>query len=316
MRRAVQWVTGLATVGMFVVLLMGALVTSTGSGEGCGRSWPLCKGEIVPDFAYDTAREYGHRLVTGIEGLLILASAAGLWRYWRGRREVRVLVPMMLFFLLLQAGLGAWAVMSPQSDAVLALHFGISLVAFASVLLALLFVLGADRQADAMRDRPIPGALRWGIWALIAYIYVVVYLGAYVRHAEATLACRDWPLCNGALVPDLGGPEGVVFAHRLAAALGALAVAALYLWARRLRDGRPDLHRASAAALILIVLQVLSGAAVVLTNVTLLSALSHAGLMALLFGSLSYLCLQALPRPVAAREQPVARYASSPSRVA
>ena len=42
----VKWVAGLATVGMFLVLLMGATVTSTGSGEGCGRSWPLCNGRI------------------------------------------------------------------------------------------------------------------------------------------------------------------------------------------------------------------------------------------------------------------------------
>ena len=314
MREAVKWVTGLAAVGMFAVLLMGALVTSTGSGEGCGRSGPLCKGEVIPDFAYDTAREYGHRAVTGVEGILILAASAGLWRYWRGRREVRVLVPTMLFFLFLQAGLGAWAVMAPQSDEVLALHFGISLVAFASVLLALLFVLQADGPVDALRDRPMPGVLRWAIWGLLAYIYVVVYLGAYVRHTEATLACRDWPLCNGSVFPGLTGPEGIVFAHRLAAGLGVLAVAGVWFWTWRLRARRPDLSRAATVALVLILLQSLSGAAVVLTGATLLSGLAHSALMALLFGSLSYLCLQCLPRPVAARTARAPRYASSPSQ--
>ena len=314
MRGAVKWVAGLATVGMFIVLLMGATVTSTGSGEGCGRSWPLCNGEFIPEFAVATAIEYSHRAVTGVEGLLILAASAGIWWYWRGRREVRVLVPMTLCFLFLQAGLGAWAVMAPQSDEVLALHFGISLVAFASVLLALLFVLQADGPVDALRDRPVPGGLRWAIWGLLAYIYVVVYLGAYVRHTEATLACRDWPLCNGSVFPGLTGPEGIVFAHRLAAGLAVLAVAGVGIWTWRLRAIRPDLFRASAVALTLVLLQSLSGAAVVLTGATLLSALSHSALMALLFGSLSYLCLQSLPRPVAAREPLAPRYASSPSR--
>ncbi len=314
MRRVVKWVAGLAAVGMFLVLLMGATVTSTGSGEGCGRSWPLCNGEFIPEFAVATAIEYSHRAVTGVEGLLILAASAGLWHYWRGRREVRVLVPMTLFFLFLQAGLGAWAVMAPQSDEVLALHFGISLVAFASVLLALLFVLQADGPVDALRDRPTPSPLRWATWGLLGYIYVVVYLGAYVRHTEATLACRDWPLCNGSVFPGLTGPEGIVFAHRLAAGLAVLAVASLCVWTWRLRAVRPDLYRASAVALTLILLQSLSGAAVVLTGATLLSGLSHSGLMALLFGSLSYLCLQSLPRPVAARERLAPRYASSPSQ--
>src|SRR3712207_8988616 len=103
MRRAVKWVAGLATVGMFLVLLMGATVTSTGSGEGCGRSWPLCNGEFIPEFAVATAIEYSHRAVTGVEGLLLLAASAGLWGYWRGRRGGRVLVPMTVFFLFLQA---------------------------------------------------------------------------------------------------------------------------------------------------------------------------------------------------------------------
>ena len=314
MRRAVKWLAGLATVGMFVVLVMGATVTSTGSGEGCGRSWPLCHGEFIPEFAVATAIEYSHRAVTGVEGLLILATSAGVWWFWRDRREARVLVAMMLFFLLLQSGLGAWTVKSPQTDEVRALHFGISLIAFASVLLALLFVIQVDNGEDTVRDRPLPAALRWSIWGLVAYIYVVVYLGAYVRHTEATLACRDWPLCNGALFPGLTGPEGIVFAHRFAAGLGVVAVAAVFLWTRRLRGARPDLYRASAAGLALIVLQALSGAAVVLTNANLFSALSHSALMALLFGSLSYLCLQSLPRPTVVRDQAAPRYASSPSQ--
>src|SRR5437763_13601473 len=104
MRRAVQWVTGLATAGMFLVLAMGAAVTSTGSGEGCGRSWPLCNGRFIPEFAVTTAIEFSHRAVTGVESLLIVAAGAGVPRGWRRRIEARVLGPRLLFDLRLQAG--------------------------------------------------------------------------------------------------------------------------------------------------------------------------------------------------------------------
>ena len=41
-------------------------------------------------------------------------------------------------------------------------------------------------------------------WISMAIIYIVAYLGAYVRHAEAELACgTDWPLCNGSVFPGL-----------------------------------------------------------------------------------------------------------------
>jgi cytochrome c oxidase assembly protein subunit 15 len=311
MRRAVRWVTGLATAGMFLVLVMGAAVTSTGSGEGCGRSWPLCNGRFIPEFAVATAIEFSHRAVTGAESLLILAASAGVLWGWGRRIEARLLAPMMLFFLLLQAGLGAWAVLYPQSAAVLAAHFGISLMAFASVLLAFVFAVEAGGATDALRDRPVPRALRWGVWGLTAYIYLVVYLGAYVRHTDATLACRDWPLCNGSLFPGFAGPVGVVFSHRLGAAVGVAAVAGLLAWTRRAGD-RPDLQRAGLVALVLIVLQAASGAAVVWTRVNLFSALAHSGLMALLFGSLAYLCLHALPRPAPVRQPAAQPYAAPP----
>ena len=34
---------------------LGTLVTTTGSGHGCGDSWPLCRGQFIPEFAISTA---------------------------------------------------------------------------------------------------------------------------------------------------------------------------------------------------------------------------------------------------------------------
>src|SRR4030081_3809006 len=81
-----------AALGMFVVLVMGATVTNTGSSEGCGRSWPLCNGQFVPEFTVATAIEYSHRAVTGVEGVLIVALALTMLTLWRRVREVHVLV--------------------------------------------------------------------------------------------------------------------------------------------------------------------------------------------------------------------------------
>src|SRR5947209_16357192 len=100
---------------MFGVLVMGAAVTNTGSAEGCGRSWPLCNGQFVPEFTVATAIEYSHRAVTGVEGLLVIALTAAMYTLRRPRqdREVWVLGGLMLGTLVLQAGLGAAAVLTP-----------------------------------------------------------------------------------------------------------------------------------------------------------------------------------------------------------
>ncbi len=316
---AIRALAVVASVGMFVVLVMGTVVTNTGSAEGCGRDWPLCRGKFIPEFAVKTFIEFSHRAVTGVEGLLIVSLAVGALAFWRQRRETQVLVPLMLAFLLIQAVLGGLAVKYPETPAVLALHFGISLIAFAAVLLVTAVIWEAG-GADALRDRPLPRGFVWATWGLIAFTYVVVYIGAYVRHKGISLACPDWPLCHGAIVPAASGATGFaigfVLLHRYAAALLLAATVALFLWARRLRRGRPDLYRGSLAALIALGGQALAGAWLVYSQLSLFSTLFHAALVALYFGALSYLCLHTLARPAAYRRPLVRRAAPAAPRPA
>jgi heme A synthase len=62
------------------VIAMGAIVRATGSGAGCGPSWPTCHGEIVPELAGATAVEFTHRALSGIALLMVVALAVWVWR--------------------------------------------------------------------------------------------------------------------------------------------------------------------------------------------------------------------------------------------
>ena len=45
----------------------GALVTKTGSEDGCGSSWPLCNGALLPEnLPIQTIIELSHRAVSAI----------------------------------------------------------------------------------------------------------------------------------------------------------------------------------------------------------------------------------------------------------
>jgi heme a synthase len=287
-----------ATLGMFLVLVMGATVTTTGSAQGCGQSWPLCNGQLVPEFTVATAIEYSHRAVTGVEGALVVALSIGVLLKAR-TREAWWLVGSMLFFLFLQAGLGAWAVMAPQSPLVLASHFGISLIAFAAVFLTAVWVF----QAQHAHGTP-PGRYRWLVLGTTIYVLGVVYLGAYVRHTGVSLACQDWPLCNGQVWPGLSGPTGIVFAHRLAALGAVLLFGLLAAWSWQLRE------MGGVFAFALALAQALSGAVVVWTRLGLFGTLAHAALISLLFASLAFLVrrvgLPAATRPASGRARAAA----------
>jgi cytochrome c oxidase assembly protein subunit 15 len=294
-RSVARWLAAPAALGMFVVLVMGAAVTNTGSAEGCGRSWPLCDGRFVPELAAAALIEYSHRAVTGAEGLLIAALAVTTWLGWPGNGRLRALIALMVGTLLLQAGMGAWAVLYPQTPAVLATHFGISLLCLASTVL-----VAASVRADAIERPAAPPGYARAAAGLVVFTLVVGYVGAYARHTNAQLACIDWPLCNGVLFPGFAGPVGVVFAHRLSALVLLAGVAALAVWSKRFREERPDLHRAGLAALWLGVAQAASGALVVFTRMTLFSALAHAALVSLFFAALTYAWVGALPAARAA----------------
>lgn len=332
MERAVRRLAVAATSGMFLVLIMGATVTNSGSAKGCGRSWPLCHGEFIPAYAFETAVEYSHRMVTGIEGILIAAVAIGTLLLRRGDAEAKVLVGVMVGTLFLQSGLGASAVLWPQLPAVKATHFGISLVCFASVFLLTrrLFESPDQQRTSPAAFRPSLRSLvpsgrqalppstfstwhRRATWAALVVVIGVAYLGAYMRHSGAEMACYTWPSCNGEWFPGLDGPTGIAFSHRLAAFLSALLVAALAYASSGLRVEAPALFRVNAAAFLLIVVQALAGAAVVLTRMDVWSTLAHAGLMALLFVCLADAGRQVLPRQKSA---PVGHAAFSPAQSA
>ena len=315
--RLEKWVKRLAAIsafGMFLVLMQGTMVTTTGSGDGCGNSWPLCHGEFIPQYTVATAIEYSHRLVTSLESFFIMATAIGGLILWRNRIEMRILIPMTVFFLLLQAGLGAAAVMWPTSDEVMALHFGISLTAFASTLILATLAYGM-KTFDTRRDLAIPKKLAWLAWGLLGYTWVVVYLGAYTRHTEANLACLDWPLCNGSVFPGFSGPVGTVFTHRIAAFVLVLGMIALVAWTWKIRDWRPDLFWSSNIALALVLIQSMAGAAVVWSRMDVFATLSHGIFVSLYWGVLAFMAFQSLPRPaIAKREIPTEhRVSANPS---
>lgn len=281
----------IAAVGMFLVLVLGATVTSTGSGEGCGADWPMCHGKPYPPLDREAIIEWTHRFVTSVEGFFLFGASIGAWRLRRRIPLMRLLAPLTVFTLLLQSGMGAWAVKYSQSSTVLALHFGISLTAFATTVL----MWRALREDGAAETRPAPPAgFRVAAWSAIALVYVVAYSGAYMRHSDAQLACTTWPLCNGEVAPGFSGAVGVAFGHRVAAIGAVVAIGFLAWWASKLRDARPDLYALNLAALVLVLAQAASGAVLIWTRISLFSALLHAALMALLFVCLAESCRRVL----------------------
>lgn len=312
LQRSLKWFASATTLAMLFVLIGGALVTKTGSGMGCGRSWPLCNGQWVPDdITPELVIELSHRLVSGLAGIMVLILSIWAWRAVGHVRETKFLAVVSFIFLVLQGLIGAAAVVWGQSDFVLALHFGISLISFAAVLLLTLLIFEIDKRFSAASlnlDRP----MRFHIYGIIIYSYIVVYTGALVRHTNASLACPSWPLCAKSRPFPMQFHEWVQMGHRLAAAVIIVWIAAATVHAIRHYRGQPVIYYGWIIALLLALAQMATGALVVFTGLNLYIALAHAFFISCLFGVLSYLLLLALRtrrKPAKAAGRPVRKTA-------
>ncbi len=291
-----KWLKLLAvttTVVMLMVLLGGALVTKTDSGQGCGQSFPLCHGQIIPDeLPLETIIELAHRVVSAGAGFLVLALSIWSWRAIGHIRETNFLAILAFFFLMLQALLGAGAVVWGHSDIILAAHFGISLISFAAVLLLTLLIFEVDKKFDAS-TLVIDKRIRYHTVGLMVYIFGVVYSGAFVRHTEASLACPDWPFCvnDSWSSVSLNYLQWIQMGHRMAAALIFIWIAYVAYIVYKNYKHQKVMYYGWMIAFGLVTAQVITGALVVVTKLNLLLALTHALIISLLFGLLSYFLL-------------------------
>ena len=94
-----------------LVILWGALVRASHSGEGCGDHWPLCNGTVIPHAAeIATIIEFTHRATTGIAFFGVVAMAVWAYRSFRPGPIWRGAIASLLL-IVMEALLGAGLVL-------------------------------------------------------------------------------------------------------------------------------------------------------------------------------------------------------------
>lgn len=273
-------VTALMTVGLIMV---GGVVRVTDSGLGCGNQWPLCNGTIFPPLDNLNAWiEWLHRLfaaLIGVFGILTLIAAIRSSR--KGERLALGATITAAILYLLVATLGAITVKLELPPTVVTLHLGAAMLLLAALLTA---AISSRYQAAAVYPRDSFTALAYTTTALS---FVIILTGALVRGSGATLACLDWPLCNGALFPVGQGQLAVIhMLHRVAVlALGVTLV--LLVWnAWSQRRGNLNVRTFALLALVAYLAQAGIGAMYVISRAAPLWGAGHVLFAALTWGAL------------------------------
>ena len=271
--RAWTWA---AIVALSLLMTMGNIVSATGSGLAC-PDWPLCHGRLLPPAEMQVLIEFSHRLKAIPFTLLLLVTVALTWRRTTARAPRRLSL-ILVALLAAQIGLGGLTVLFKLLD----------LVSTAHLVNALLILAGLVMLAEGTRAHPtVPAWLKRLAVAGLAALLLQLALGGYVRHAGAGLACPDFPLCSGSLLPH-GWESAVHWIHRwLGVALLGFFVH-LALAARRTALARP-----AAVAAGLAILQVVLGIMAVFGGLAVPLRAAHAVGAYALWGVLVWLSVHA-----------------------
>ena len=101
----VAWSTLVFTVG---VILGGLVVRATGSGDGCGESWPKCGDQFIPpNPTVETLIEFSHRVSSFLAGIGVLVLVILAFRLFPKGHIVRTAAVVSGVVLIVEALIGA-----------------------------------------------------------------------------------------------------------------------------------------------------------------------------------------------------------------
>ena len=301
----------------FDLIMFGAFTRLTDSGLGC-PDWPGCYDRSNPLLAHEHINaaqqamptgpvtwskawiEMTHRYFAMAVGVLIIALMAIAWRRWirskGAEQQYRPWFPTALLgFVCLQGAFGAWTVTMKLQPVIVTIHLLLGLG-----LLAMLAWLYA-RQNVHLPISTMGRALTWPATIGLALLTLQIALGGWVSTNYAALACTDFPLCNGKLVPEMDFEHGfTLWRHLGMTAAGdflpfqaltaihwvhrsfAFVVVLYVVWLahKALRD--QGLRKTGRWLLIVVALQLCSGLATIYLKWPLAIAVVHNGGAALL----------------------------------
>lgn len=171
-------------VGVFclLVILWGTWVRISHSGEGCGQSWPSCKGEyLLPPQALKGALavEWIHRTSSGLFALAVVVLTIWAMRGFAPSHPVRKMIPYPLILTIMEALIGAGLVLggltgretSVGRGAFMGFHLINSLLLLSS--LFVLWRLALGKTYPSFRQ-----IFKKNFWVLVSFAGLM-FLGAF-----------------------------------------------------------------------------------------------------------------------------------------
>ena len=220
-------IRGLSLFGIFfafIVIALGAWTRLVDAGLGC-PDWPGCYGFVVfptteaeiqlaesryPQFPYEIDKaipEVVHRYFAAALGFLAILLVYFAFKY-QLPKKIKAITSFLLFFICCQGLFGYLTVSLKLLPIIVTGHL------FGGFFTLSLFFYLFLKTTDGIKNHNIGHLKVIGGIALFALI-VQIFLGVWTSTNYASLACADFPTCQGKLIPEMDFSEGFNLAQEV-----------------------------------------------------------------------------------------------------
>ncbi len=263
-----------------LVILWGVFLRASKSGDGCGEHWLTCHGEVIPSAPeFKTVIEFSHRVTSGIAFLIVIGLLVWAFRKFPKGDQIRKMAVGSFIFILTEALVGAGLVLTGNTaDNLTAARpfWAIGHLINTFILLAFL-TLTSWMAVTGQR-------LKFELPTNTAVLIVISLIGILLVGMSGSLAAL-----GNMLFPSGSLAEGVAkdfsaashyllrlrLSHPILSILTAVYLVMLAGWLKKESADEPGVVRWANILSMLVIAQVIFGAATLLTLGPIIMQLGH-----------------------------------------
>lgn len=268
-----------------LVILWGVFLRASKSGDGCGRHWLTCGGEVIPSAPeLKTTIEFSHRITSSIAGVLIVILVIWAWRLWRSeaseqRRLILRTAIGSFIFVVIEGLLGAGLVLTGNTAENLTperpLWTGAHLIN-TFILLAFLTLTARYASGGRRLNFRAPGTHLTAVAAGVAAVFVVGLTGSIA--ALANMIFPSGTLSEG-LAQDFSPTSNLLvrlrLLHPITAILASVFLVFLTGWLAKESGKDAGVVRWSNALALLVLAQIAFGSATLYMLAPIVMQIGH-----------------------------------------
>ncbi|MEZ5305964.1 MAG: COX15/CtaA family protein [Pyrinomonadaceae bacterium] len=263
-----------------IVVVWGVFLRASKSGDGCGKFWLTCQGEVIPSAPeFKTVIEFSHRLMSGLDFFLMLAVFLIAVLYFKKDRQIIAFASLAFLLIITEAAIGAGLVLTgnvatTHTDSRPLWAVGHLINTF--LLLGSISVLGALLSSGKRFAGKASARVR-----LFAFVGTLLLLFVGVTGAVAALTNMLYPSDSviEALLRDFDPASAFILRirilHPIGAVITAVFVGFLAGWFKSAHEGSKEIGFWSGIVTLSLVLQVILGGTTILLGAPIVLQLAH-----------------------------------------